>query len=333
MDNKITKIEVTHKTIIFTVLFLIGLYLLFLIKDIIILFVIALLLMTALNPMVTRLEKFKIPRGLSIAITYIIFYGVLITSVAMLVPPLTHEFIGLIQQVTIPPQILQSLDINSLNLQDLEVIANQFSSVPKILDIIFSAFTLVFVIFTVSVISFYLLVQRKDLHKSLVWLFGNHQSEKKAERFINKLENQIGSWVRGETALMLIVGVLTYIGLSLLGVNYALPLSIIAGMLELLPNVGPVLSAVPAVILAYFSMSPTTAIIVALLYTAIQQLENYLIVPIVMNKNVGLSPVTTILTLLIGYRLGGIIGAVLSIPVFLVLKVIVSEIYKLQQEK
>jgi predicted PurR-regulated permease PerM len=275
----------------------------------------------------------NLPRALSIALTYIIFYGLIIATLSAIVPPFITQVEILARQIQIPQSIISSLDLNTINLQDLDVIAGQFTSVPKILSIIFSAFSVVLVIFTISVITFYLLIERKNLHHSLTWFFGDGQAEAKAESFVNQIESQIGGWVRGESALMFIVGLLTYIGLKLLGINYALPLAIIAGILEILPNIGPTISAVPAIAVAYFSVSPTMALAVTALYVLVQQLENNFIVPMVMKQSVGLNPLITIVTLLVGFRLGGAIGAVLSIPIFLVLKVVVTEIYRIQQEK
>lgn len=334
MDNqKITKIEITHRTIIFTILFLIGLYLLFLIKDIIVLLIISLLLMVALNPLATKLERNKIPRSLSIAIVYFLFFGLIILAIATLVPPLVNQIVDLVSQLNIPPRLIDSFHYSNFNLQDIQVILNQFSSVPKIIDIVISAFSLVFVTFTISVITFYLLMERRNLHKTLVWFFGSNQAEKKAEQFIDQLELRIGSWVRGQVFLMFFVGILTYIGLTLLNIPYALPLAIAAGILEIVPGIGPFISAIPAVAIAYFTTSPTMALIVAILYIVVQQIENNLLVPTVMKKSAGINPIITIFTLLIGFRLGGVIGAVLAIPIFIVIKVTISEIYKLRQNQ
>jgi predicted PurR-regulated permease PerM len=334
MDNSnVTKIEITYRTIIFFVLFLLSLYFLFLIKDIIILLIISLLLMAALNPLATKLETYKIPRALSITITYIVFYGLIILGLALLIPSLASQVADFISQVKIPPQIIESFQQKSYNLQDLHLIASQFSSLPKIIGIVSSAFSFIFIIFTVSVISFYLLMERRHLHKNLIWFFGSNHSEQKAEAFVNHLETQIGSWVIGQATLMFIVGLLTYISLSLLNISYALPLAILAGFLEIIPNIGPVMSAIPTVAIAYFTISPTMALIVIILYVIIQQLENNLIVPVIMKKSVGINPIITIITLLVGFRLGGVIGAILSIPLFIVIKVTFTEICQLRQAK
>jgi predicted PurR-regulated permease PerM len=321
------RIEITHQTIIFTTFFLIGLYLLYLIKDILVLLFVAILLAMALNPYVTKLEKLKIPRGISITLVYLIFYGIIIAALASIIPPFATQIQSLITQTEIPKSLISSIKVDNINLQDLQVIANQFSSVPKILGIIFSAFSIALVILSISVLGFYLLIERRNLHKYLIGLLGSGRTEHEIEQFIDAIEHQVGSWVRGEALLMFIVGLMTYIGLRLMGINYALPLAILAGFLELLPNIGPTLSAIPAIVLAYFTLSPTMAIAIVAFYVLVQQLENNLIVPMVMNHSIGLNPIATILILMIGLQLGGAIGAILSIPIMLFIKVIFKDWY------
>ena len=113
-----------------------------------------------------------------------------------------------------------------------------------------------------------------------------------------------------------LIGVLTYVGLILLGIPYALPIAVLSGLLEAVPNIGPVVSAIPAILIG-LTVSPITGLGVTILGVLIQQLENNLIVPRVMQAATGTKPLITILVLLVGYTLGGIAGAVLSMPLFL----------------
>jgi predicted PurR-regulated permease PerM len=118
--------------------------------------------------------------------------------------------------------------------------------------------------------------------------------------------------------------VLDAIGLYLVGVPYALILAIFAGVMEIVPYIGPIISAVPGVILG-FLISPTTGFLALLVYLIAQQLENNLIVPQVMKKAVGLNPVTTIIALLVGLRLGGVMGSILAIPVATAISLAVND--------
>ena len=129
---------------------------------------------------------------------------------------------------------------------------------------------------------------------------------------------------------MTMVGLLTFIGLSLIGVRYALPLSIIAGLLEVVPNLGPTISTIPSFLVAltqsYFLGFSTIA-----LYFIVQQLENHIIVPMVMKKAVGLNPIITLIALIIGGKVGGAVGVVLAIPFTLFAETLLIEFMRLKE--
>ena len=120
---------------------------------------------------------------------------------------------------------------------------------------------------------------------------------------------------------MLLIGLANYIGLLILGVPFALPLAIIAGLLEIVPNIGPIIAAFPAVIVG-FGVSPLTGFAVAALAFLIQQIENYVLVPKIMEKQAGLSPIITLLALVIGLKVAGIVGAILSIPIVITTQIV-----------
>jgi predicted PurR-regulated permease PerM len=102
-------------------------------------------------------------------------------------------------------------------------------------------------------------------------------------------------------------------------------------MLEILPNIGPTISAVPAMLVAFFTISPAMSVAVLALYVLIQQLENNFIAPQVMRHSVGIHPVVSIILLLVGFRLGGVVGAALAIPLFIAIKVTFAEIPHLKK--
>ena len=134
----------------------------------------------------------------------------------------------------------------------------------------------------------------------------------------------MSAWFWGELVLMTVVGVMTFIGLNLIGLKYILPLSIVAGFLEAIPTIGPVISVIPAIFVAlgqnYFLLVPTIA-----LYFIIQQLENNLIVPFVMKKAVGLNPIIALIALFVGGKIGGVLGTFLDIPTTLFIETILIE--------
>lgn len=141
------------------------------------------------------------------------------------------------------------------------------------------------------------------------------------------MRERMGSWLRGELVLMFSIAILTYFALLLLGVPYALVLAIIAGILEIIPFIGPLLSGVPAVILA-LSISPIHAVLTALSYVVIQSVEGNVLVPKIMQKATGINPIISLLAVLIGWRLGGIVGAILSIPLANAISVFMEEVFR-----
>ena len=316
-----TRVEVSHRTIVFAVVFLLFLWFLYSIRAVLLAVLIASILMFALNPLVTFLEKRRLPRPVAILLLFIIILISLSGVIAAIIPPLVDQTKSLIDQF---PAIVQSL--GGLKI-DQRVLSDQLGPIPKnIARIIIGAFSNIIAVFTLLVVTFYLLSERANLHRYLIFLFGNDGTEEKAEEFVNKLEHGIGSWVRGQLTLMALIGLFTYVGLRILGVNYALPLSILAGILEIIPNIGPTVSMIPAVLVA-LAASPITALATVALFFLVQQFENNIIVPKVMQKAVGVKPLVTIIALMTGVKLAGVLGAILAVPGYLILRIIVEEIY------
>jgi predicted PurR-regulated permease PerM len=217
----------------------------------------------------------------------------------------------------------------SFNLTELSGIIDQLgNSVNTIYSIITSTFSSIFTFTTVLVISLFLMIDRKRIHLRVAWFTKNKQHLKNAKEFIDSLEYQLGGWVRGQLILMLAIGLVTYIGLSLLSVPYAAPLALLAAFLEILPNLGPTLSAIPSIIIAIITGGSAMGLVVLVFYILVQQLENNLLVPKVMKDNVDVSPLISIMSILIGLEIAGVIGALLAIPVYIVIRSIYSTWFK-----
>lgn len=296
-------------------------YVLFLIRSIILQVFIAFLIMTALRPFTLFLQnKLKFPRVLAIIVVYLVVLSLLILAVLLVVPPLVTESQNLLRTFGVwsylPVQQIQSL---SFSLQDLNSLASSFGqSIPVLLGIVAGTFSGLFALFTILVISVYLLIDRNKLHSRIEWFTKKSEHIHTAQRFVDEVEDQLGGWVRAQLILMLSIGVITYIGLLVLGIPYALPLAILAGLLELLPNIGPTLSAIPGVVLGFLTGGWVLGIAVLVFYIVVQQLENNLLVPNVMSANVNVSPLATILTILVGLQLAGVVGALLAVPIYIV---------------
>jgi predicted PurR-regulated permease PerM len=316
------KVEISHRTIVFTVVFLLLIWFLFYIKDIILELFVALLIMAVLNPLVTKLSKYKIPRALSVLVVYLMLMGVVAISIAAVVPALVEQTTSFVNNL---PKFLGNLGATTFfSEQLLEQLVSQLGSLPsRFATVVVSLFSNVLGVVAVLVFAFYLLSERNKLDTQLGTLFGD---KKKAEvgKFIDKLESKLGSWARGQLALMFIVGFASYIGLRLLGIPFALPLSILVGLLEIVPYIGPIIAAIPAVAIG-FGISPVLGLATTALAFLVQQLESYVFTPKIMQKSAGVNPIVTLLSLAIGFRLAGIVGLIISVPIFITIQLLSKE--------
>lgn len=313
------QVTISLKTVIQTTLFFIVLGLLFLTQDIVIALFFAIILMSAFNRPIIWLEKHGIPRPLGILGVYVVSITVLALLLTLIVPPLARELTNFVRTVpiTLPTEIREL----KLSLADYGSVLSQIgSSLSSVFGVITSTFSTVFFLVTIIVMSFYLLLDRQNLHKKFGWFDNADRWEKLAKSYIDDVELQLGSWVRGQLLLMFIIGLTTYIFLILLGIPYALPLAVLAGVLEIVPNLGPTIASIPAIIIAFLLVNPTMGGFVALFYIVVQQIENNILVPRIMKAAVNVEPLTAIIVILMGVRLAGVAGALLSIPFYLMLR-------------
>ncbi|MFN7088737.1 MAG: AI-2E family transporter, partial [Candidatus Paceibacteria bacterium] len=166
---------------------------------------------------------------------------------------------------------------------------------------------------SIVVISFYLSVMRGGIDSFLRSVVPDRY-ENYVLNLWHRSERKLGWWLQAQLLLSLVIGLLTFIGLSFLNIKFALLLAVIAMILELVPTVGPVLSAIPAVALG-FSQSSATGLGVLLLYIFIQQFENHILTPMVMGRTLGINPVVVVIALLVGFNLAGVLGMILAVPV------------------
>lgn len=316
------KVEISYKTILFIAAFVAGSWVVFQIKEVLLGFFICLILMSSLNPSVKKMESWKFPRWLAILSLYIIVILLLGLSLGWMVPPLINQTTILIERI---PEFFRQFKILGI---DEKVIASQFSqftSIPaNLIKFLFQIFSNVVAILALSVITFYLLLERKNLDEYLAVLFGE-EKEKEIEVIVDKIEERLGSWVRGELLLMLMVGVLNYIGFLIIGIDYALPLAVLAFLFEIIPNVGPTLAAFPAILVG-LTISPFHALATTGWCFLVQQIENSFLVPRIMKQVVGVNPLISLLSLAVGFKLAGLGGAILAIPTFIALEVILKAV-------
>jgi len=310
----LSKIEISYKTFIFVAILVASIWFFVQILDIVLLLFISFIIMSALRPLVELLVKWKIPRVIAILLLYILLLGAIAGVLAGVIPAVATQTTHLVQ--TLPGTIERVAPTLNFNINDF---TQQITPISQnLVKVTVGIFSNVFSVITILVFAFYFLLERKNTEQTLAQIIG----KEKAENFMTvlvKIEDRMGYWVQGQLVLMLVIGVFSYIGLLILRIEYALPLAILAGLLEIVPTIGPIISAIPAILVA-IATSPIQALTVVILYIIIHQTENGLIVPFVMKKSVGMPPVLTIISLMVGARLAGILGAVLSVPIVLIIQ-------------
>lgn len=327
------KVEISYKTVIFTAAFLIGIWFVIQIREIIVLVFLSVILLSALLKPVEWLTEHKLPRVLAALIVYILLISVIALVIGIIVPPLITQTTDFVSKM---PQIIgvvnEFLVFNHIPVENLSsVVTSQIQSIAGNFIAISSAiFSSIFSILTIFVFTFYLLLEWKKFVRLVASPFSGRQ-EKKVVSLVAKVEDGLGLWLRGQLTLSIAVGVLTFIGLTILGVPYALPLALLAGIFEIIPIIGPIISAVPAVLVG-LTIAPIIGLAVAGMFLIIQQLENNLIVPMVMSKVIGLQPPVVIIALLIGAKLAGVGGAFLTVPILVVAKIAIQEFLQEDQK-
>ena len=339
MENKnhkenVTVIKFDIWSIAKIVLVLIGLWVLYLLRDIILIVLVAGLLAAIITPMVNFFEKKKIPRWFGALFVYLGILLILILIGLAIVPALVTQTKLFVDQI---PEFLRSV-LNRFQAGSQKQFIDMLNgwlgksalSGKTIFSVLGSVAGQVVSFLMVFVLAFYMSVRKKGA-KSFINFLVPEKYQKFLEHFIISVQTEIGAWVRGLCMLCLFVGVIAYIGLTILGVKYALTLAVIAGLTEVVPYLGPWLGAIPAVIIA-LTQSPTLALFVIILYVIIQQIENTLVSPYVMHRAVGLDPLVIILALLIGGKLAGPVGMILAVPSATIIAILIRYYLKYKQK-
>lgn len=330
-------INITSLTIVKIILILILFYFLYLIKDILIILFISLILASALDPWVDWQQRRKIPRGVGIILIYLVLLMLFVLAMLLVIPPIIEQAKELsISYPTILQKIISTFSaFREFSIQHgifdnlKEYFSTYSSNFSQAASGIFSTVTSfvggIFSFFLVLVITFYMTVEENAMKKIVVSI-SPEKYQVYIMHLINRMQSKVGLWLRGQLIQSLIIFSLVYIGLLILGVKYALILALIAGITEFIPYIGATLAAIPAIFLA-FVQSPILAVFVAILYYIVQLIEHNIVVPKVMQKVVGLNPIVSIAVLLVGFKLAGPVGALLSIPVATAISVFILDIF------
>jgi len=329
MVEKMKKIEISHRTIIFTVLFLLSLRFLYEIRTILLALFISIIFMAALNPIVDKIERWGVPRWLGIIFLYLLILTIFIGPIAGIIPPLVEQTDSLVKAVM---DLADQLTIFGLSSAKIQAQLQELGGLPsQIVKLSVSIVSNILSIIGVLIMTFYLLMERTNLEDFLLFLFGQ-DGKNRANSIVDKLERRLGGWVRTQFLLMTIVGTLSYIGFRILDINFALPLAIIAGLLEVLIYVGPVITAILAFLVGLIQ-SPLVGLMAFAWSEIVQQIENNILVPQMMKKALGVNPLITIIALSIGFKLAGIAGAILSLPIYLTIEVFFREFVPIKKKQ
>ncbi|GAB4283524.1 MAG: AI-2E family transporter [Candidatus Dojkabacteria bacterium] len=366
------RIEIKPKIVLWTIGIISAFFIIILLRNVIVLFFISFLLSAGMRPVVDKLETQRIPRLVSLLILYLIIFLFVLLVLYLTLDTFISQFNsfidnlptyvenilssvnekipaewGLVDQSTIQDAVasvrsaIQSADTNTL--QDIFnfISANLESVTSTGISVISGVTNFLFTGFLVLMIAAYLIVRDKDVFEGVIDYIPL-ENRKKFREVYDRVEKSLGEWVVGQLALMIFIGLITYLVLVIPGIfnidtyelhKYALLLALIAGLLELFPNIGPTVTFFITALLALATGGSFGVLIyVVVTSLAIQQGEALFVVPVVMKRAVDLDPIITILAIIAGLQLGGVLGAILSIPVFVVSRIIFEEI-KADSEK
>ena len=302
------------------------------------------LLAIGLAPIVRAVERQKVlpvgtrrfPRWVAILTLYVALLSVVVGVGFAVVPPLVAQAQALsrrlpdlfarAQQFLVDRGLIdhELTMTEALQKAPSGVLSSGGDAVATVIGAVIGLAGGVFGLLTILILTFYMLVESDTIFRRFVRLFPVEQRLRVAT-VSSDISMKVSAWLGGQLLLGAIIGVTATVGLWLIGVPYYFVLGLIAGIGELIPMVGPLLSAIPAIVVA-LTVSPGLALATAVFFLAQQQFENHLLVPKLMERQVGVSAVTVIIALLIGGSLLGIVGALLAVPTAAALQVIIDEL-------
>jgi len=310
----------------------------FLIRGALLLIYISALVAIGLSPIVARLEGRRIrgtrplPRWVAILEVYLLLVVVIVTVAVLVLPPLID------QARAFWTAIPDLLDRGQMWLVDRGILSHKLSigeavqqaagggssdAVSAVVVALSGFVGGVFGVLTILILAFYLLLDSRQMFRNFISLFPRTERGR-LEDVSRRITSKVSAWLAGQLLLGAIIGTSAAVGLWLLHVPYFFVLALIAGFGEMIPVVGPILSAIPAIAVA-LTVSPLTALFVGIFFLVQQQVENHLLVPKIMERQVGVSAGVVIMALLIGGSLLGIVGAILAVPTAAILQVIFQE--------
>lgn len=335
--------------LVYALLILVGLYLLLLIKPIlfytfkfiktiIMPFFIAVIISYILNPVVTILNKRKVPRTIAV----LLIYGVFITSVTVIIMNMTPMLIRQAAELNehMPQMAMRAQSVvdgfnqnrmlpesvrNGLN-HSLSKLETRISmTIANYLNQIGATINLLFVAFIVPFLAFYILKDFQIIEKTALAIVPR-EHRKKTVSLLMDIDTALGNYIRGQLLVCAIIGVLAYLGYWLIGMPYPLLLASVVAIFNIIPYMGPFFGAAPAILMAS-TVSMKMVLFVVLVNLTVQILEGNVISPQVVGKTLHMHPLFIIFALLVGGEVAGVVGLILAVPFFAVMKVIVQHVF------
>jgi predicted PurR-regulated permease PerM len=331
-QNPRITIDISWQTLFRVVALLLGLGLIVLLREVIVLLLIVFIFVAAVNPTIIVLQKYM-SRSLAVVLFFAALVLILIAIISLFVPSVVHQINELIGSY---PTILEKLKpyLSEGQANQSTVIINQLSSSASnfvqslsgdVLSRGASLFGGIFTFLSFLIISFYLLLEEKNAKE----FFHSVLPPDKFEAVyvtVQKISEKMGYWIRGQLTLMLIIAGANLVSYLIIGVPAPLPLAMWAGFCEAIPYIGPVLGMTPAVLVLLVNGDILHAVLVLVVsFFLIQQVESTFIVPRIMGRAIGLSPVLVVLAIVVGAKVFGVVGAVIAVPAAAIISVIVQE--------
>src|SRR3989344_7536136 len=313
-------IEISPKTILWVLIIGILAYLVYLVRDVLAVSIFAVIIASAIEPLLQYSERKKVPRLLALILFYVLIF-VLFAAVIYIVLPLALDqfrdftenypvYFGKLEEAAGTVTFLPGLSANTHDL--LIQLTEQIPSFSTLISYASSIFGGLVSLVMILVISFYLALSKNALDNFLKSILPP-KFEAYTHELLIRAQKKMGRWLQAQILLSFIMAAITGVGLWILGVKYAFLIAVIVGVLEIVPFVGPIVAAAVATLIA-LSQSAVLGIWTLVFFIVAQQLEGHILVPLLIKKLVGLNPVAVILALLIGAKLGGLLGILLAVP-------------------
>ncbi len=323
-----SQVDVSWATLWRIFFFIIFGALLYLAQDILVIVFLAIVFSSGLDLPVSILEKHKIPRVIGTIFIFLAILSIVGFILYALIPVAltqSQEFLNHAARLRLPA--LGPIDVSAL-LQTLSQNLNNISGVvfsgsASVLGAIAAIFGNAVLVVTTLVLTFYLTIDREGIEKFLRAILPLSHEEQ-AIAIYYRVRRRFGLWLKGQVVLMLVIATVVFAGLWLLGVPYALVIALLAGLLEIVPYVGPIFAGTIAFLLG-LSESLSLGVYAALLFIVVQQLENQLFVPLIMKKTVGVNPVVVVVAIILGVKVAGFVGVLIAVPMVVLLEEILED--------